>query len=406
MTDQIAFDDHKYWAELANDWHIRPDSIYLNHGSFGVTPFPVREKRREWIERLDQQPMDFYVRRLEGYLEIARDKLAEFVGTTLNNLVFVENATYGMNVVAESFPLAAGDEVLLNNHEYGAVHRIWQRACLKQSAKAVTVKLPERFESRQQLVDYLLAGVTDETKLLVVSHITSPTALIMPVEEICRAFAERNIPVCIDGPHAPAQVHLDIDRLGCAYYTASCHKWLCGPLGSGFIFIHPDYQDRVQPPIKSWGRLLPALPETWDEEFTWQGTRDPSPFLTVPTAIEYLSKIGMENFRGRSRWLASYAEQKLCEAFSTVPIADRSQGWYGSMAHVPLPEGEWTELQHQLWERLGIEVPIINFEDKWYVRVSCHLYNTTRQIDSLVLSLQTLTGRASEVAPRPARSAP
>lgn len=400
MATITDFRDNKFWQEIASDFFIRPDSIYLNHGSFGPSPMAVRIARRGWIDRLDQQPMDFYVRQMESHLYDARKKTAEFVGTSVDNLVFVECATYGMNVVAESFPLHAGDEVLLNNHEYGAVHRIWDRQCNRRGAKKSSVSLPARIESKQQVVDVLLAGVTDNTKLLVVSHITSPTALIMPVQEICEAFKQRGIAVCIDGPHAPAQVPLHIDHLDCDFYTASCHKWLCAPLGSGFLFVHPKWQGHIEPVVKSWGRLLPAMPQRWDEEFTWQGTRDPSPYLTIPTAIEYLDKIGMDNFRGRTRWLASYAEEEISTAFETTPIASRKDGWYGSMAHVPLPPGDWSKLQHGLWLQLGIEVPIIEFESKWYVRVSCHLYNSTKQIDALLTTMLSLMGRARDVLVR------
>jgi isopenicillin-N epimerase len=400
MAAMSDFRDNKFWHEFAGDFFIRPDSIYLNHGSFGPSPLAVRIARRKWIDRLDQQPMDFYVRQLEEHLDEARKKTAEFVGTIVDNLVFVECATYGMNVVAESFPLHAGDEVLLNNHEYGAVHRIWDRRCQRRGANKTSVRLPDRFESKQQIVEALLAGATEHTKLLVVSHITSPTALIMPVQEICEAFRQRGIAVCIDGPHAPAQVPLNIDQLDCDFYTASCHKWLCAPLGSGFLYAHPRWQEYMEPIVKSWGRLLPTVPQRWDEEFTWSGTRDPSPFLTIPNAIEYLEKLGLDNFRGRTRWLATYAEEEISKAFETTPMASRSDGWYGSMAHVPLPAGDWSELQRGLWQQLGIEVPIIEFESKWYVRVSCHLYNSTRQIDALLMTMLTLMGKEREVLVR------
>lgn len=400
METTIDFQDNKFWHEFSSDFFIRPDSIYLNHGSFGPSPSAVRIARRQWIDRLDQQPMDFYVRQLEGHLYEARKRTAEFVGTSVDNLVFVECATYGMNVVADSFPLNSGDEVLLNNHEYGAVHRIWDRRCQRQGARKSTVQLPPKIESKQQVVNCLLAGVTENTKLLVVSHITSPTALIMPVNEICEACRQRGIAICIDGPHAPAQIPLHIDQLDCDFYVASCHKWLSAPLGSGFLFVHPRWQGCIEPVVKSWGRLLPAMPQQWDEEFTWQGTRDPSPFLTIPTAIEYLDKIGLDNFRGRTGWLASYAEDEISAAFETTPIALRKDGWYGSMAHVPLPPGDWSNLQQGLWQQIGIEVPIIEFESNWYVRVSCHLYNSTKQIDALIMTMLSLMGRERQVLAR------
>lgn len=382
--------DHD-WADLAAEWRLRTDSIYLNHGSFGLQPNCVRYARRGWIDRLDEQPMDFYLRQMESALLAARGSVAELVGTTVDNLVFVDNATYGMNVVANSLSLSAGDEVLINDHEYGAVHRIWQRACDQVGAKLVCVTLPERFESATQIVEALISGTSDKTRLLIVSHITSATALIMPIEQICKEMAERGIAVCIDGPHAPAQIDFSIDRLNCDFYTASLHKWLCAPLGSGFLYVNPKHQQCIQPPIKSWGRLLPAIPEKWDEEFTWIGSRDPSPFLAVPTAIGFLKGIGLQAFRDRSQWLASYAEEALKELYGTTPIADRCEGWYGSMTHVPLPTGDWSNLQRDLWEQISIEIPIIDFNNRWYIRVSSHLYNNTIQLDTLIKALARLT---------------
>lgn len=378
------------WSDLAAQWQLRTDTIYLNHGSFGLQPNSVRYARRGWIDRLDEQPMDFYLRQLEPAMQDARICLATFVNTSADNLVFVDNATYAMNVVANSFVLEAGDEVLINDHEYGAVHRIWQRACDHVGAKLVCIQLPERFESTDQIVDALLAGTTDNTRLLIVSHITSATALIMPIQQICDAFAKREIATCVDGPHAPAQVELSIDGLKCDFYTASLHKWLCATLGSGFLYVNPKQQSKIQPPIKSWGRLLPAIPATWDEEFTWIGSRDPSPFLSVPAAIEFMNGIGLPDFRKRSRWLANYVEERLRDLFGTKPIGNRSDGWYGSMTHVPLPPGDWSGLQAQLWEQIGIEVVIIGEKTKWFIRVSSHLYNNTTQLDTLVKALSRL----------------
>ena len=373
--------------DLAHEWAIRPDTLYMNHGSFGPPPRPVKYARRRWIDALDEQPMDFYVRRLEPAVLHAREATSAFVGTELNNLVLVENATFGMNVVADSFPLKGGDEVLLNNHEYGAVHRIWKRACERTGATFRSVDLPPRIDSPEQVVQSILSGVNEKTRLVVVSHITSATALIMPVQQICEELKQRGVAVCIDGPHAPAQIELNIDQLGCDFYTASCHKWLCGNLGSGFLAVHPAWHTTVEPQLKSWGRLLPAMPEQWFEEFTWSGTRDPSVYLTVPDAIEFMKSVGLRQFRERTYWLAGQARERLAAEFGGKPLADPSQGWYGCMAHMPLPPGDWSELQHRLWHQHEIEVPIIQFENEWFVRVSCHLYNHQIQLDTLVKAL-------------------
>ena len=234
------FDDDAAWSCWQGEWSIREDTIYLNHGSFGPPPNVVRAARQAWQMRLDCQPMDFYVRRFEEHWLAARPALAAFVGTAPDNLVFVENATMGMNIVAANLPLAAGDQVVLNDHEYGAVLRIWERACRRAGADApVIARLPERFASPDEVVDAIFAVVTDRTKLLIVSHITSPTALILPVRAICADARGGAVAVCIDGPHAPAQQPVDIDALGCDFYAASCHKWLSAPLGSGFLAVHP-----------------------------------------------------------------------------------------------------------------------------------------------------------------------
>lgn len=383
-------DQDQDWQDIANLWEIRPGTHYLNHGSFGPPPRPVRQARRKFIDQLDAQPMDFYLRQYEPLLDAARTRLARFLGTSQPNLVFIENATFGMNIVADNFPLSPGDEVLINNHEYGAVHRIWNRACERSNAHLVSVQLPEKIESKGQVVDSLLRGVTDRTRLIVVSHITSATALILPIQDICDEMRRRNIAVCVDGPHAPAQVELKIDSLNCDFYTASCHKWLSASLGSGFLYANPRWHERLQPQLKSWGRLLPAIPEHWTEEFTWSGTRDPSCYLSIPAAIDLMEEIGIDNFRSRSRWLAEYGENRLIDVFGFPTMACRESGWYGSMAHVRLPEGNHESLQKMLWERHQIEVPVFPFEGKDYVRLSCHLYNSREQIDRLVDALREL----------------
>lgn len=376
------------WADLAALWSIRPDSTYLNHGSFGPSPRPVREVRRQYIDALDSQPMDFYVRQFEPLLLQARDRLAEFLGTVRKNIVFAENATFAMNVVADSFPLQAGDEVLLNDHEYGAVIRIWERRCARTGARVKIVPLPARIESHDQVVDAIAAGITPQTRLTIISEITSPTAIILPVAQIAAACRKRGVAVCVDGPHVPAQIDLRLDDLAIDFYCASLHKWLCAPLGTGFLYAHPRWHGIVQPQLLSWGRLLPALPEQWDEQFTWSGTRDSSLYLSVPAAIDFMTQtVGLETFRRRCYWLADYAREQLMELTGEVPLAPTSGGWYGTMCHVPLPAGDWSQLQNWLWEAHRIEVPIIHFNSRWFVRVSSHLYNTTSQVDRLVRAI-------------------
>jgi len=387
-----AFDDDEAWRQWQAAWRIRGDTIYLNHGSFGPPPEPVRAARRMWQARLDDQPMDFFVRQFEPAWCAARDRLAALVGTRSENLVLVENSTVGMNLVARNFPLGKADQVVLTNHEYGAVARVWRRACLRAgAAPPVIARLPARMECEQEVVDAIFAGIGERVVLLVVSHITSPTATILPVAAICREAQARGIAVCIDGPHAPAQVPLNIDELGCDFYAASCHKWLSAPFGSGFLAVsEQQQQQRFEPDVLSWGRQPPRQPETWWDEFVWSGTRDPSSFLATPAAIDFFEHVGADRFRERTHALAGYARRRLVELTGREPPMADSPRWYGAMALVPLPPCDAKHVQRLLWQRRGIEVPVIEFEQNCYIRVSCHLYNTPRHVDLLVAAVGEL----------------
>jgi isopenicillin-N epimerase len=389
--------DDAAWSHLKDHWKLAPGTIYLNHGSFGPPPHVVRQSRQHWQDLMDRQPMDFFVRRLEPAWREARDELAAFVGASASDLIFAENATVGMNIIADSFPLAAGDEVLLTDHEYGAVKRIWQRVCEKAGASVRIVGLPLPFRSAAETADAIFAAVSDRTRLIVVSHITSPTAVIMPVAEICERAQRRGIAVAIDGPHAVAQAPLNIEQLGCDFYAASCHKWLSAPFGSGFLYVAPRHQVRIRPSVLSWGRLPPATKASWSDEFVWSGTRNPAAYLAVPAAIDFLEGIGLDQFRARTHWLAQYARRRICELTGLEPIVPDDRALYGSMAHVPLSATTTNEtcavanpLQHTIWQRYGIEVPIVDFRGRRYIRVSCHLYNDSSQIDRLVVVLKEL----------------
>ncbi len=383
MSDDCRWES---WNAL---WDLRPGVTYLNHGSFGPPPKPVQAARRWWQRQLDSQPMDFFVRQYESAWFAARGRLAEFVGADERDLVFVENATAAMNVVAASLRLGPDDEVLLTDHEYGAVQRIWQRATTLVGAREPRIaELPDRIETAEQVVDAVFAAAGPRTRLLVVSHITSPTAITLPVQAIVREAHRRGILVCVDGPHAPAQLPIDLAELGCDFYCASLHKWLSAPFGSGFLYVRPEHQSRIVAPQLSWGRLLPNRPETWSDEFIWSGTRDPSAWLAVPAAVDFLRQVGEEPFRNHGYELATYARTRLAELTGLTPITPDDRQWYTCMAHAPLPPGDSVSLQRELWQRYAIEVPIVSWNNRRWIRVSCHLYNRRADIDRLIAALE------------------
>lgn len=331
-------------------WSLRPGVTYLNHGSFGPSPKSVIAARQAWIERLESEPMDFLVRQLETLLAEARQKLAPFCGTSAENILFVDNATFGMNIVAQSLPLAAGDEILLTDHEYGAVTRIWRRVCEQTGAILKIARLPDPITSRDDVVDAIAMAVTPQTRVAIISHVTSPTAVTLPVAAICRRLRSTTsrLRICIDGPHAPGIVPLEIDRLDCDFYAASGHKWLSGPFGSGFLYVHPRMQRQLRPLIVSWGDSLTGAAANWRDEFTWLGTRDPSPFLALPVAVEFLEKIGLETFRETTHSLAQYAREKIVALTRLEPLVPDSPEWYGPMIALPLPAAPRCRKQNQV----------------------------------------------------------
>jgi isopenicillin-N epimerase len=384
-----------------SSWSLRADVTYLNHGSFGPTPVAVQQAREEWSRRLAAEPMDFLIRQMETHLDNAAARLGEFIGCAGGDLLFVDNATVGMNIAATNTPLGPSDEVLVTDQEYGAVLRLWRRLCQKSGAKLVVKQLPMPIESADEVVESLFAGASERTKLIVVSHVTSPTATVLPVESICRRACERNIPVCIDGPHALAMQPVDLARIDCDFYTASCHKWLSAPVGSGFLYVARHRQQSLEPLVSSWGGSLSGRPPSWKDEFTWIGTRDPASYLAVPAAIDFLESYGAQKFRDETHELAYYAREKIVAITGLQPTIPDSPEWYGSMIALPLPvddppptkRGWGHPLQQVFWEQHQIEVPILHSSGRWFLRVSCHLYNTRDDIDRLVAALGKELGK-------------
>ncbi len=376
-------------AALDGQWPLDQGITYFNHGSFGPSPRPVLAARQAWQERLQTNPINFLNREMEGALAAARQRLGQFVGCSDDDLVLVDNATFAMNIVAQSFPLATGDEVLLTDHEYGADVRIWQQRCEAVGARLVTARLPRPLASADEVVAALFACATPRTKLLVFSHVTSPTAVVLPAEAICRRARELGLAICIDGPHAIGMRPLNLATLDCDFYAASCHKWLSAPIGSGFLYVHPRAQTGIRSPVISWGKPFGQV-KTWRDELVWLGTRDPSALLTIPAALDFFAAVGWEDFRAHGHALARLAREKISELTGLEPLVPDSVDWYGSMISLPMPTVDGPALQRNLWEQHQIEIPLTQWQDRWWIRPSCHLYTRAADIERLVEALRGL----------------
>ena len=335
---------------------------FLNHGSFGATPREVFERYQAWQLELEREPVDLIARRLPGLLATARAELAAFVGAQPDDLTFVENATTGVNLAARSLGLRPDDEVLTTNLEYGACVFTWQQHC-----RLVQVPWEELFDH-----------VTQRTKAVFVSHITSATALLLPVEEVVREAHARGLAVVVDGAHAVAQLDLHLDTLGADYYTGNCHKWLCSPKGAGFLYVRPEWQECVGGAIVSWGYEEPS---TFISRTSLQGTRDSAAYLTVPAAIEFFRA---HDDRDRCVRLAREARRDLCALLGTEPIAPEEMVLQMASVRLPTPDDE---LSQRLFDDYRIEIPVSHGE---FLRISIAAYNDRADVDRLLFALGEL----------------
>ena len=381
---------------LASFWTLDPDTIYLNHGSFGPSPLPVRQARAAWSERLEAQPMRFFCHEMEEELDRTSAVLAEFLQTQPERLALIDNATVAMNVVSASIILKPGDEVLLNDHEYGAVKNIWQAKCRESGARLTTVTLPFP-PTAAEVVAAIESAIMPRTRLIVVSHVTSATACIFPIKAICQMAARHEVPVCVDGPHAIAMLEGNLNELGCDFYCASTHKWLCAPFGSGFLWVHPRQQASIRCPIISWGGSIAGRTASWKDRTNWLGTRDPAPLLAIADAVRFFTPERLQQFREHAHFMVSHARRELLKMPGVGVFCTPNEYDFVSMAAVELPQppgwkpgyhGHPDPLQIELRDQHHIEMPVGSWNGRRFLRVSAHLYTTRNDIDLMLAAVK------------------
>jgi isopenicillin-N epimerase len=389
-------------SEYRRFWTLAPGIIFLNHGSFGACPKPILEAQARFREQMEAEPVQFLWRRYEERLEPARVALAAFVGAKPKDLVFVTNATTGVNAVLRSVKFREGDEILTTNHDYNACRNALFETARRAGAKVVVAEVPFPLRDEGQVIEAILQSVTARTRLAMIDHVTSDTALVFPIAKIIQELDTRGIDTLVDGAHAPGMLAPDLAKLRPAFYTGNLHKWVCAPKGAAFLWVREDKQTEIQPAVVSHGnnRTREGYTE-FQDRFDWAGTFDPSAWFSVGEVIRWLGGLlpgGWDELRRRNHALALEARRILCKALQVEPPCPEEM--LGSMATIPLPErfacaprqGRIDPEQLRLYDEYGIEVPFNRFgqpEKRWF-RVSAHIYNSLPEYEYLAQALQLI----------------
>ena len=399
-------------SPLARHWTLDPEVTFLNHGAFGACPREVLALQTELRARMERDPIDFLVRALEPLLDEARARLAAFLRADPEELVFVDNATTGVNTVLRSLQLRPGDELLTTDHGYNACLNALHAVAGATGARLVIAPVPFPLRGPEEVVEAVLGAVTPRTRLVLLDHVTSATGVIFPVESLVPTLQGRGIDVLVDGAHAPGMVPVDVQALGAAYYTGNCHKWLCAPKGAAFLHVRRDRQEGLRPLVISHGaNSLRTDRSRFRLEHDWTGTRDPSAFLCVGRVIDLLGGLvpgGWDEIRERNHALACRARALVCEALGVAPPCPEPM--LGSLATVELPDPpRWPlpgprdldPLQDALFTGYRIEVPVYGWPvaHRRWIRLSPHLHNSEAQYRFLADALRETTARLAESPP-------
>jgi|TARA_Y100000294_G_scaffold46670_1_gene43313 isopenicillin-N epimerase len=368
---------------------LDPDITFLNHGSYGACSKPVFKEYQDWQQKLENQPVQFMTNQVYSAMEKSRESMSQFVGCDEKELVFFQNPTTAVTNVIYNLDLKPGDEVLMSNHEYGALVRAWKMWGKKTGVKIIQQDISMPVTTEENFIEDFWTGVTDQTKVIFLSHITSSTALIFPIEKIIKLAKEQNILTIIDGAHVPAHIPLNIHELGCDFYTGACHKWLCAPKGSSFLFVKKEHQDWIKPVVVSWGKDGDdPTPSEFIQNFQWQGTRDMSAFLTIPTAINFYIK-EIKPYQAACKKIIQDTYSEFSSVLNTEPIS-AGREWLAQLVAHPLPKNIPSNLKKRLWEEYQIEIPVFEWNGQEFVRVSIQIYNTQKDVDLLMSALRSL----------------
>jgi len=376
-------------ASLRSLFLIDPSVTYLGFGSFGACPRPIFEDYQKWQLELETEPVQFIAVNGPTYLQRSRQALASYVNCHADDLVFTTNPSYAINIIAKSLKLNPGDEILSTNLEYGALDRTWNYYCKKAGAKFVRQKIQLPLVSKEKFIEDLFKGLSSKTKAIFISQVTSSTALVFPVKEVCEIAKQKGLLTIVDGAHVPGHLHLDLAELKADIYTGACHKWMMTPKGCSFLYVKKEFQDQFDPLLISWGyeSAFPSHSRFLDYH-QMQGTRDFSAFLTVQKAIDFMKEHNWKEVSAQCKTLARNNYQRFCGLLGTEPLCPISQDFLGQMCSMKIPTSEPEKLQRHLFEKYRIEIPVMRHEENMYIRYSIQGFNSQADLDKLYEALQ------------------
>lgn len=374
---------------------LDPQLTYLNHGSFGACAKPIFENYQHWQLELERTPVQFLTKKLIGYLKESKNALATYVGCSPEDFFFVPNPTIAINTVMRSLELQPGDEILTTNHEYGAMDRTWDFYCKKSGAKYIRQNISLPIVSKAQILDEFWKGYTPKTKVIFLNQISSATALIFPVKEICEKARALGLITIIDGAHVPGHIDLNIAALDPDFYTGTLHKWMLAPKGSSFLYVKKSWQSHIDPLVVSWGYQseTPGQSQFLDYH-EHQGTRDVSAFLTAGAAVEFLRANDWESQSNVCKQMILEHYESFCELVGSKPICPVTSEFLGQMCSIPIQTNDIVGLKSLLFEKYHIEIPVMKIDHGIFLRISLNAYNSQHDLHLLreaIADIQTTT---------------
>ncbi|WP_447635976.1 aminotransferase class V-fold PLP-dependent enzyme [Flavobacterium microcysteis] len=363
---------------------LDPSITFLNHGSFGACPKPVFEEYQRLQSELENEPVYFIQKKAAVYLKKAKEKLSKYIGCQPEDFFFTPNPTVAINTVMRSLNLQPGDEILSTNHEYGAMDRTWAYFCKKTGAKYIRQTISMPVVSKEQMLEDFWKGYNSNTKVIFINQISSATALIFPVVEICKKAQELGLITIVDGAHVPGHISLNIEEMGADFYTGTLHKWMLAPKGSSFLYVKKEFQDDLDPLVVSWGYGNKTIAETQFLDYhEYQGTRDVSSFLCTPKVVDFLEDNNWNEIAENCRQIVLDNYQRFCDLLNATPICPITKEFLGQMASIPVRTDEPQKLKELLFEKYQIEIPVMPLNGDFYIRYSINAYNTKKDLDRL-----------------------